>query len=217
MKTVLCYGDSNTWGYIPKPASDQGAAERYDRVTRWTGVLREHLDDVEVIEEGLNGRSTTQPDFIEGEHKNGLTYLKPCLESHAPLDLVVLMLGTNDTKARFGVPASDIALGVTRLAELVLSSQAGRHQTPPKLLILAPPPLGKLGEDDAMFSGGKAKSRRFAKHYRAVASDLGCAFFEVGSVVTTSDIDGVHWSAEGHRALGEALAPVVQKVLDDQS
>ena len=97
MRRILCFGDSNTWGYDP------ATGERFDEQTRWTGVLQAALGgDYTVIEEGLNGRTTVWDDPIEG-HKNGHEYLVPCLETHRPLDLVVLMLGTNDLKRRFSL------------------------------------------------------------------------------------------------------------------
>ena len=119
MKTVMCYGDSNTWGY--NPATQQ----RYPRDERWTGVLQELLGaDYRVIEEGLNGRTTVWDDPIEG-YKNGREYLIPCLESQKPLDLVIIMLGTNDLKLRFSLPAYDIAEGAGVLVEIAQKSQAG--------------------------------------------------------------------------------------------
>ena len=104
MKTILCYGDSNTYGL--KPDSSQ----RYPRDVRWTGILQKKLgEDYYVIEEGLSGRTTLWDDPIE-EHKNGKTYLLPCLESHSPINLVVLMLGTNDLKTRFSLTPFDLSL-----------------------------------------------------------------------------------------------------------
>ena len=109
MKTILCYGDSNTWGYDPV------SQDRYPPTQRWVSVLARELGpEYQVIAEGLNGRTTVWPDPVEGEHKNGKAYLLPCLESHHPLDLVVLMLGTNDLKHRFGLSAWDIARAAGR-------------------------------------------------------------------------------------------------------
>ena len=139
MKTVLCFGDSNTWGYDPL------TRERFDRDTRWPGVLRNELGEgYLVLEEGLNGRTTVWDDPIDGTHKNGSRYLLPCLESHAPLDLVVIMLGTNDLKRRFGVPAEDIARGAARLVGIVRQSMCGPRGDAPQVLLVAPPPTTKL-------------------------------------------------------------------------
>ena len=120
VRTILCYGDSNTWG------SDPETRERFPEDVRWPGVLRKRLDEeYRVIEEGLPGRTTVRDDPIEGGHKNGRTYLMACLESHRPLDLITLMLGTNDLKARFGSSASDIAQGAASLADMMLRSGCG--------------------------------------------------------------------------------------------
>ena len=111
MRTVLCYGDSNTWGYDPATRT------RYPPHVRWTGVLATRLGaEYRVVEEGLNGRTTRWDDPIE-PGRNGLTYLRPCIESHQPLDVIIIMLGTNDLKRRFDLSASDIAQSAAALAE----------------------------------------------------------------------------------------------------
>mgnify|MGYP001272416558 CR=1 FL=1 len=109
MRTILCYGDSNTHGQIPGGTP----LDRYTLLQRWPGVLARELGKGwHIIEEGLSGRTTVHDDPIEGALKNGRTYLRPCLMSHAPLDLVIIMLGTNDLKARFSQPASEVAMGI---------------------------------------------------------------------------------------------------------
>ncbi|MGI9327147.1 MAG: GDSL-type esterase/lipase family protein, partial [Pseudomonadales bacterium] len=138
MKTILCYGDSNTWGR--KPIAIMGALERFDRDTRWTGVLARQLGaEFQVIEEGLNSRTTVHDDPIEGAHKNGKTYLYPCLESHAPLDLVVLMLGTNDLKRQFSFSAFNVARGIRALLDTVASIAPKNGGVKPQTLVIAPP------------------------------------------------------------------------------
>jgi lysophospholipase L1-like esterase len=158
-KTVLCYGDSNTWGYNPK------TGQRYGRDERWPGVLRKELGQgYLVVEEGLNGRTTVWDDPIEG-HKNGKTYLIPCLETHKPIDLVIVMLGTNDLKMRFSVSAFDIANGAGVLVDIVQKSAAGPQDKAPEVLLLAPPPVVKLkGGFAEMFAGAEPKSARFRVH-----------------------------------------------------
>src|SRR3990172_7397939 len=119
MKAILCYGDSNTWGYDPT------TQDRFPRQVRWTGVLAQELGpEYYVIEEGLSGRTTVWDDPVEGLHKNGRTYLLPCLESHQPIDLILLMLGTNDLKMRFSVPAADIAASVGVLVDVIQNNTA---------------------------------------------------------------------------------------------
>ena len=140
MRTILCYGDSNTWGYDPE------TGERFPEDVRWPGVLRTKLgDDYRVIEEGLSGRTTVWDDPIEGVHKNGRTYLGPCLESHKPVDLVTLMLGTNDLKTRFGSSASDIAQGAAQLSEMVSRSGCGPGGGAPVVLLISPAGRGAYG------------------------------------------------------------------------
>lgn len=209
MWEILCYGDSNTWGYNPS------TKERYERDERWTGVLQFTLgDEYHVIEEGLNGRTTVWDDPIEGEYKNDKTYLVPCLESHKPLDLVIIMLGTNDLKKRFSVTTYDIAEGAGVLVDIVKQSRCGRNDNPPEVLLLAPPPLGRLTEFSEIFEGGLEKSKKFSECYRRVAEEHGCEFFDTSSVVRSSDIDGVHLDKESHRKLGRAIAEVVKKILN---
>ncbi|MDH5687676.1 MAG: SGNH/GDSL hydrolase family protein [Candidatus Bathyarchaeota archaeon] len=208
MVEVLCYGDSNTWGYNPL------TKERYEKDERWTGVLQKTLgSDCHIIEEGLNGRTTVWDDPIEG-YKNGKTYLIPCLETHKPLDLVIIMLGTNDMKKRFSLSAYDIAQGAGALVDVVDKSNCGRMEKPPRVLLLAPPPLGKLTEFAEMFEGGTEKSKRLSQHYKNAALEYGCEFFDTSTVIRSSDVDGVHLEKEDHKALGKAVAEIVKRILD---
>lgn len=210
MKTVLCFGDSNTWGWNPATRA------RYARGERWPGVLRRGLGDgYEVIEEGQNGRTTVWDDPIEG-HRNGREYFIPCLASHAPLDLVIIMLGTNDLKVRFSLSAYDIASGVGVLADIAKRSDAGPDGTSPIVFLIAPPPLGRLTEFADMFSGAVPKSRRFSEQFHRVAGEVGCALLDASQVVVSSDLDGVHLEAEEHRKLGEAVARGVVELLAAQ-
>src|SRR5215470_10160542 len=124
MKTILCYGDSNTWGCVP--TLTHGIPVRYGPDIRWASVLRTTLGDgYWVVEEGLNGRTTVWSDPVEGEYKSSKTYLMACLESHQPIDLVALMLGTNDLKQKFGLSAWNIAAGAETLVTMVRSSVFG--------------------------------------------------------------------------------------------
>lgn len=208
MKIVLCYGDSNTWG------SDPETGERFAPDVRWPGVLARDLGDgFRVIEEGLPGRTTVRDDPIEGAHKNGRTYLRACLESHKPIDLVTLMLGTNDLKERFAASASDIAQGAASLADEILRSGCGPEGGAPVVLLISPPPVGRLAEMAEMFEGSEEKSGRFAGHYRRFADQYGCGFLDAGAVIASSDVDGVHLEADEHRKLGEAVAARVEKIL----
>ena len=208
LKEVLCYGDSNTWGYNPI------TRERCEKDERWTGVLQNALgNDYHVIEEGLNGRTTVWDDPIEG-FKNGKTYLIPCLETHKPLDLVIIMLGTNDLKKRFSLSAYDIAQGAGVLVDIVHKSDSGRMGKPPKVLLLAPPPIGKLTEFAEMFEGGTEKSKRFSQHYKNVARERGCEFLDTSTLIRSSNIDGIHVEQKDHESLGKAVAEIVKNILN---
>jgi lysophospholipase L1-like esterase len=207
MREILCFGDSNTWGYDPVTKG------RFPGDVRWTGVLQAALGpEFRVLEEGLNGRTTVWEDPVEGD-KMGKRHLLPCLESQAPLDLVILMLGTNDTKKRYSAPSADIAAGVSVLLDIVARSTAGRDGAPPPVLVMAPAPLTKLTEFAQMFDGGLEKSRALAPLYEDLAKSRGCPFFDAGTVVKCSALDGVHFDAPAHRALGEAVAKEVRKIL----
>lgn len=138
VRRILCYGDSNTHGSAP--ARSWYDSQRFDETAGWTGVLTEALGKgFRVIEEGLPGRTTTLDDPIEGASRNGLTYLKPCIDSHRPLDAIVVMLGINDLKTRFSLTSEDIARGLVALIELILSGKSGPAGTDPRILVIAPP------------------------------------------------------------------------------
>ena len=207
MKTVLCYGDSNTWGYDP---ATQG---RFPMEVRWPGVMRELLGEgYWVIEEGLNGRTTVWDDPLEG-HKNGKEQLIPCIESHKPLDLVVVGLGVNDLKMRFGVPAWDIAASAGKLVEMVQKSATGPGDGAPKVLLLCPAKVGKLTDFADMFEGAQEKSGRLAEHFERVAEERGVPWLDIGSVAQVSDLDGIHFEADEHRKIGEAVAAKIREML----
>lgn len=201
---ILCYGDSNTYGTAAKAHPDEWL--RLDESHRWPGVLAAALGrDWTVIEEGLPGRTTVHNDPINGSHWNGRTYLLPCLESHWPLDAVALMLGTNDLKARFSLPAEDIALGVGSLLQLIRTA-VRPGADPPRILLICPPPIDCVGWMGPIFAGGDEKSRRLAPLYRAQAERFGAEFFDAGTVARPSPRDGVHLEPQGHQAIGRSVA-----------
>jgi lysophospholipase L1-like esterase len=207
MKRILCYGDSNTWGYNPV------TQDRYDKYERWTGQLSLALgDDYDIIEEGLGGRTTVWDDPIEG-YRNGYDYLIPCLESHKPLDLVIISLGVNDLKKRFSLSAYDIAEGVGVLAQVVQKSNAGRMDGTPQILLISPPALGKLTAYAEMFEGADAKSPKLAGHYARVAAEFGCSFLDASNVIVASELDGVHFEQNEHAKLGQAVANCIIEII----
>lgn len=213
MKTILCYGDSNTWGCIP--ITNQDNIQRYGPDVRWGSVLRATLGaGYWVVEEGLNGRTTVWPDPVEGEYKSGKTYLTACLESHAPIDLVAMMLGTNDLKHRFGLSAWDIAAGAITLAEMVQNSTFGPDSTAPQVLLICPPPVAKLDLFADMLTGATEKSRQMAGCYRAMADQNHCAFLDAGQHIHSSDIDGIHLDRDQQQKLGRVVAEQVKALLE---
>jgi lysophospholipase L1-like esterase len=207
MKRILCYGDSNTWGFDPV------TNDRFETETRWPRVLGHTLGrEYEVIEEGLGGRTTVWDDPIEG-FKNGRDYLIPCLESHRPLDLVIILLGTNDLKKRFCLSAYDIAQGAGVLVRVVQGSQSGRKGLAPQMLLLAPPPTVALTEYAEMFEGAGRKSQKFSEHYGRVANELGCAYLDTSLVIVSSPLDGIHFEGREQRKLGKAVAEKVKELI----
>lgn len=211
MKTILVYGDSNTHG----SATDDRPDGRYGPTERYTGVLRSELGpDWMVIEEGLGGRTTVTDDPVEGAERNGRTYLKPCLQSHKPLDLVAIMLGTNDLKARFNKDSAEIARGIQALVEDIKMIRPGSGESVPEILIICPPVI--LKETPGMhrlFSNGHDVSKELATEYRRVANLQGVHFFDAGSVIRSSKSDGIHFDLPEHGTLGKALATKVKYIL----
>jgi lysophospholipase L1-like esterase len=207
MAVIVAFGDSNTWGYDP------AAGGRFPPDVRWTGVMRRELGaGHSVIEEGLNGRTTVFDDPIEPDRR-GADYLRPCLRSHAPLDLVIIALGCNDMKARFGLTPVDIAAGAERLILMARAEPAGPNGAPPKVILVAPPPIAELTGFAEMFEGATEKSRRLAARYREVAERHGVGFVDAGQFIACSDIDGIHFEADQHAVLGHALAEAVRILL----
>jgi len=211
MKTVLCYGDSLTWG------SDAESGGRHSHADRWPSVLQKALGDKAlVIAEGLRGRTTAYDEHLADCDRNGARILPTVLYSHAPLDLVILLLGTNDMKPAIAGTALAAMQGMRRLISLVQVNALRDGSTePPAVLIVAPPPLCETAnhEFSAMFAGGIEQSRMLASLYADLADESGCGFFDAGSVSAASPIDGVHLDAENTRAIGRALEPVVRIML----
>lgn len=206
-KTILCFGDSNTWGY------DAQTQDRFPADKRWPGVLAQELGpSFRVIEEGLNGRTTVWDDPIEG-YKNGKEYLIPCLASHAPIDLIAIMLGTNDLKRRFSVSAYDIAQSVGVLLEVVRKSLAGPQGRSPQVLLIAPPVVGRLTEFAEMFGDDAVeRSKQFGRYYRQIADQYGVHFLDAAQVIVSSELDGIHFDGDQHQKLGQAVAARVRKI-----
>lgn len=211
MKRILCYGDSNTFGHNPIDGS------RLPRDQRWTGILADLLGEgYTVIEEGLCGRTTVH-ECPDAEGMSGLPYLTPCVLSHRPLDLVILMLGTNDLQ----VPFSAIPLTVARGAEaLVRKIQAAivPPEPRPQILLVSPILIGDVSVNPVFgplfgFSRAQEYSRQLAPYYEEIAGRLGCAFLDAARIASPSPIDGLHMDPAEHEKLARAFAEKVRKLV----
>ncbi len=207
-KTVLCYGDSITWGYNPY---------NQDRMTtneRWPGVLGNGLgDNYTVIEEGLNGRTTVWDDPLNHGYKNGLKYIIPCLDSHRPIDLCILLLGTNDLKKRFSLSGMEIARGIIVLIEVIKKSETGPGGSSPKILLLTPPYITHLSSFSEEFGDSYNISRTLPGYYAQIAIDYNCEFLDTSKIIVASELDGVHPDVGEHLKLGNAVLERVKKIM----
>lgn len=215
MKTIVCYGDSNTWGFMPKSLPPIWAENRYPANIRWTGILQHTLGkNFRIEEEGLNGR-TTYVDDPQDETRNGLKYLPVCMQSRTPVDLAIVMLGTNDVKGFFGLTPLMIAKGIGRIVNHILSGAYGPQGKAPEVLIVAPPALHEnflnCWPGEEFGAEACAKSAALGAQYKKIAHEYGVHFLDA-SGITASDIDGVHLSIDGHAALGQMISEKVRKI-----
>lgn len=214
MKHILCFGDSNTFGYNAEAADMREC--RFGPDERWTGVLQQALGaGYRVIEEGLGGR-TTVFDEPASPGRSGLAWLLPCLQSHQPLDLVIFMLGTNDTKPLYHAPAAEIAHGMDRLLHTALDAGNYDRQVAPAVLLASPIHIDAKICSTAMagiFDEASVQcSRQLAPLYRALAESRSCAFIDAAQLAGPG-ADGVHLNAGGHAALGRAFAAEAERLL----
>jgi len=211
MKTVLCYGDSLTWGY------DAETLGRHRLEDRWPSVLQKALGDgVNVIAEGLNGRTTAFDDHLADCDRNGARILPTILHSHDPIDLVVILLGTNDMKPVICGTAAGATQGMERLIDLVRHhAWSFDSENQPEILIIAPPAIRETANAAfaAMFAGSIEQSTMLASLYADLADEKACGFFDAGSVAATTPLDGIHLDAENTRAIGRGLEPMVRMML----
>ena len=210
MKRILCFGDSNTWGFVP--GTD---GERYPHDVRWPGVMSSALGSAfTIIEEAQNGRTTMWDDPCESVSKNGLRHLPVILESHAPIHLVIVMLGTNDLKSYFNMDANAIAHGCGVLVDRILESKAGAGGASPKVLQVTPAavtdepsPFGHIFDKAAAVSAG------FEIAYTEIAEARGIPFIHAGDYARCPVPDTIHIDQKGHEALGKAIARKVESLL----
>ena len=217
-KHILCFGDSNTHGYCADRRDSADFGERFNEEERWTCLLQQMLGDAYlVIEEGLSGRTTVFEDPLR-EGASGLKALKPTLESHKPLDLLILMLGTNDCKQRFSNNAYTIAMGMERLITLAQSLPVWTYDVP-NILVIAPPPI-----EEAMLKSPAVEdmgpqalelSRKLAKKYAFACLAHRCQFLDASGIGEMNPVDGMHLTREGHRKLAEKLAQLIPGLLEN--
>ena len=207
-KHIICLGDSNTHGYCADPMDCADHGNRFNENERWTCLLQKALgDDYLVLEEGLSGRTTVFPDPLH-ESMPALDVAFPILMSHEPVDLLVIMLGTNDTKDRLGMNAPCIALGMNRLIEKCKSVPCwGDHA--PNILVVAPPHIGRELKDPCMGVTCAEKSEQLAEYYAPVAKNQGCAFLDAQGVAEFNRVDYMHLSRKGHEQLAAKLAELI--------
>ena len=207
MKNILCFGDSLTWGFNPSNGT------RYSYSDRWAGVLQKKLgNDYHVIEGGLNGRTTAWKTQATPD-RSGLEQLPFLLESHAPLDLVVIFLGTNDLNVYAKRTAIDAATGCMRLMLTALKSMSGPNGLSPKILLLSPPHIIEPKNFmDTIFAGMEAESRQFALHYRRVADFSHIHFLDTAPFIKPSKADGIHLDAEENHTLAKEVAKKMKHI-----
>lgn len=208
---ILCYGDSNTWGYIS--GSDH---QRYGNDERWTRVLSKLLGDkFEVIEEGLNSRTLISNDTRPGkEGKNGYEYLIPCLDTHDPIDLVILMLGTNELKATYNKTANEIGeMFEQYFVKTILNRKSQLKDSYPKLLIVTPPVVNEdvdYCKANNKYTGASKKSEELNDIYKDIAEKYNCYFLSNQGLET--GVDGVHLTKESHKKLAEMLEEKIKQI-----
>ncbi|MBC8130103.1 MAG: SGNH/GDSL hydrolase family protein [Rhizobiaceae bacterium] len=211
MKTILCYGDSLTWGFD----AEKGGRHRLE--DRWPSVLAQALGErVTVIPEGLSGRTTAYDDHLAPTERNGAKVLPTILGTHEPLDLVVILLGTNDLKINAGGGrAFEARIGMERLVQIVRSFPYQDDHGVPEVLIVSPPVFVETPNDvyDQLFGHALAQSRLIAPAYVALAAEAGCHVFDATTVAEATALDGVHLDAANTRAIGQALVEPVRTIL----
>ena len=216
-KHIVCLGDSNTHGYCADPGDCADGGIRFNEQERWTRLLQQGLgEEYLVIEEGLSGRTTCFEDPIH-EGLSALSYVTPCLKSHEAVDLLIIMLGTNDTKDRFYASAACIGIGLSRLVKKAMATECWGDRKP-NILVICPPPIGEgmlqSPVADTMGTGCVEKSRQLAQYYRQQCELLSCHFLDAGSIPCEfNQIDYMHLTRQSHASLAKALTELVPTLL----
>jgi lysophospholipase L1-like esterase len=201
-KTIVCYGDSNTWGRVPE-------GERYPRSVRWVGALQNLLgDNYEVINEGLNGRTFVAEDST-ALYKTGITHLRSIIKTSLPIDLMIVMLGTNDVKVQYNLTAEKIAEDLQTTLKLIKEYEIK------KILVVCPPPIvdRKDGVVDQRYIDRGPVTIELAENYKKVAKKEGCEFLDAGKHIACSTVDGFHLEPDAHKKLAEVLSKEILKLI----
>lgn len=210
MPLLLTFGDSNTHGSLP--IKKRGERGRLGPRERWPGVTADALN-CDLVEAGLPGRTAQFPDPVMGSYMDGRAGLNIALRSHGPIDLMTIMLGTNDVKTRFGATPEVITAGIACLLDLALDAEIQDRHNGFKILLMSPPAVQERGVLAGEFIGAAAKSQALPALYRDLAEKRGVAFFDANTAIATSDIDGIHYGADAHAALGGAVAAQLKPLL----
>jgi len=211
MKNILCFGDSNTWGYDPSTQT------RFSKDIRWTGVLQQLLGSkYNIIEEGLNGRTTN----VNEKKDHGLGYFRPfrsamdllsvLIETNSPLDLIVVMLGTNDLKTNFNQSSEMIAKNMRLVCESIINNDYFQSKS---IILVSPTHINEESPNllDS-FIGTTQASQSFSNSYRKISDDLNLYFIDASESVKTNKIDGLHWDSKQHSDFANSLFNKIKKV-----
>lgn len=211
MPIVLTFGDSNTHGTPPIVRRQE--YHRFGPDQRWPCLMRQSLgEDWELVEEGLPGRTAQFDDPVMGSHMNARPALRMALNSHGPLDVLVLMLGTNDVKTRFGASPEMITAGLAGLIDMAMELDVQARHGGFRILLVCPPPVEEVGPIRLEFFGGAKKSRALPGLLSELAASRGVGFLDAGRVIAVSQQDGVHFEPEAHAALAAAVAEAIRRL-----
>lgn len=211
MKTILCFGDSNTFGWNPETMT------RFPKSQRWPMRMQKLLGpDYHVVEEGLGGRTTVFDDPVDAG-RCGRDYLLPCIQSHQPLDLVILMLGTNDTKRTYSPSVFSITRGMEELIKILKNPYNWDSMRPPQILVVSPILIADNVEESWLYelfgSESVELSKRLAPAYEELAGRYDCGFLNAALHATPSPLDMIHIDAEGCKRLASAMAEKAREML----
>lgn len=217
LKNILIFGDSNSWGYV-----DEDNGKRYE--SRWPIIFESNLNkvgiDCKIIEDALPGRTTNIDDGEDGKHLNGTVTFKSTLLSHSPIDIVIILLGTNDLKARFARQPKDVANGVLDLISIANDTNSGEgtwhDEKKSEVVILIPPILGKLSRNESWINykewiGAFEKSKKLNEFYKDICKAEKIEFIDTSEFIVSSENDPIHWSKKTHKNFGEILAKIFVK------